>query len=203
MLTITEMIPFKDAVWLGELDGVDFEKLLSLADEMKQDQPVGVSVSNRGGWQSNSFWDHTVDKYKNASEFQNLITVLTGLIQEGVNHSYKPSEFFEIEPGNAWFNFNLKNDYNILHNHPGSVFSSVVYLTDDNSPLVLTDVGSSRNTSAAVTKTANIFQTQFKYTPKKGDYIIFPSWFLHYVEQNDKDNLRVSLAINFKIHTEN
>ena len=53
MLTITEMIPFKDAVWLGELDGVDLGKLLALAEEIKQDQPVGVSVSNRGGWQSN------------------------------------------------------------------------------------------------------------------------------------------------------
>jgi uncharacterized protein (TIGR02466 family) len=203
MLTITELIPFKDAVWIGELDGVDFEKLLALADEIKQDQPVGVSVSNRGGWQSDSFWQHDIDKYQNSDAFQNLIKVLSGLIQEGVNYSYKPHGLFEIEPGNSWFNFNLKNDYNILHNHPESVFSSVVYLTDDNSPLVLSDVGSSRNTSVAITKTANIFQTQFKYTPKKGDYIIFPSWFLHYVEQNDKDNLRVSLATNFKIHTEN
>lgn len=203
MLTITEMIPFKDAVWLGELDGVDFEKLLALAGEIKQDQPVGVSVSNRGGWQSDSLWQHDVDKYQNLQELQNLIRILSGLIREGVNYSYKPNEIFEIEPGNSWFNFNLKNDYNILHNHPDSVFSSVVYLTNNNSPLVLSDVGSSRNTSAAVNKTANIFQTQFKYTPKKGDYIIFPSWFLHYVESNTNDDLRISLATNFKIHTEN
>jgi uncharacterized protein (TIGR02466 family) len=203
MLTITEMIPFKDAVWLGELDGVDLGKLLALAEEIKQDQPVGVSVSNRGGWQSNSFWSHDVDKYKNSDEFQNLLKVLSGLIRSGVDHSYKPDEIFEIEPGNSWFNFNLINNYNVMHNHPGSVFSSVVYLTDDNSPLVLSDVGSSRNTSAAITKTANIFQTEFKYKPKKGDYIIFPSWFLHHVEPNNNDNLRISLATNFKIHTEN
>lgn len=203
MLTITEIVPFKDAVWLGELGGVDLEKLFAFANEIKQDQPAGVAVSNRGGWQSNSFWPHNVDHYSNSDEFQKLLGVLSGLIREGVNHSYKTSELFEIEPGNSWFNFNLKNDYNILHNHPGSVFSSVVYLTDDNSPLVLSDVGSSRNTSVAVTKTANIFQTQFRYTPKKGDYIIFPGWFLHHVEQNNSDNLRVSLATNFKIHTEN
>jgi len=203
MLTITEIVPFKDAVWLGELGGVDLEKLIAFAKEIKQDQPAGVSVSNRGGWQSNSFWPHTIDHYSNSDEFQKLLEVLSGLIREGVNYSYKTSETFEIEIGNSWFNFNLKNDYNILHNHPGSVFSSVVYLTDDNSPLILSDVGSSRNTSAAVTKTANIFQTQFRYTPKKGDYIIFPSWFLHHVEQNTSDNLRISLATNFKIHTEN
>ena len=202
MLTITEMIPFKDAVWLGELDGVDFEKLLAFAEEIKQNQPVGVSVSNRGGWQSNSFWGHTVENYKNVDEFQNLIKILSGLIQEGVNHSYKPSTLVEIEPGNSWFNFNSKNDYNVMHNHPGSVFSTVVYLTDNNSPLILSDVGTSRNTIVAVTNTADLFQTQFKYTPKKGDYIIFPSWFLHHVEQNTSNNLRISLATNFKIHTE-
>lgn len=203
MLTITEMIPFKDAVWLGELDGVDFEKLLAFAEEIKQDHPVGVSVSNRGGWQSDSFWKNAVAKYQNADEFQNLIKILSGLIQEGVNHSYKPSTLVEIEPGNSWFNFNSKNDYNVMHNHPGSVFSTVVYLTDNNSPLILSDVGTSRNTLIAVTDTAALFQTQFKYTPKKGDYIIFPSWFLHHVEPSTNDNLRISLSTNFKIHMEN
>ena len=203
MLTITEIVPFKDAIWFGELGGVDLEKLLAFANEIKQDQPAGVAVSNRGGWHSNSFGPHNIDHYSHSDEFQKLLGVLSGLIREGVKHSYETSELFEIEPGNSWFNFNLKNDYNILHNHPGSVFSSVVYLTDNNSPLVLSDVGSSRYISVAVTKTANIFQTKFTYTPKKGDYIIFPSWLLHQVEPNNSDNLRISLATNFNIYTEN
>ena len=203
MLTISEIVPFKDPIWVGELGGVDLEKLLALAEEIKQDQPTGVSVSNRGGWQSDSLFEATVSKYNNSDEFFNLIKVLSNLIREGVQHSFKSNMFFTVQSGNSWFNINSKNDHNVMHNHPGSVFSSVVYLSDDNSPLILSDVGTSRNTAIAVTNTAAIFQTQFKYTPKRGDYIIFPSWFLHHVEPSNNDNLRISLATNFQIHMEN
>ena len=40
------------------------------------------------------------------------------------------------------------------------------------------------------------------FTPKVGDYLIFPGWILHGVRQNCSDTERVSMSVNLKKHND-
>jgi len=77
-----------------------------------------------------------------------------------------------------WINFIEPGDINALHNHAGT-FSGVIYFDNEiNMP--------------------TIFEDGVSYNGQKGEIILFPSEYLHKVEENKSDKTRISYAFNME-----
>ena len=145
--------------------------------------------SNRGGWQS------PLINSKNALETQNLNN-LKNKVETAMNFVKNSENFNDFDYSfYYWANINKINDYNVLHNHLGSLMSSVYYpyVPDDcKSQLIFlrTDVG-------AYQPQLPTLQRSFPVECKTGKLIIFSSYLFHNVTTNDSDKNRISIAFNF------
>jgi len=194
MPSIQEFIPFKDCMWMGNIHELDFDKLTVFANDVYDHDIEGRRQSNRGGYQSHDVFPGEL-KFKNHNEFNQLMGCMANAVQTGVKNSYDKN--VTITPGNSWVNINYPGDSNIMHSHPGCAFSSVVYLTDNNSPIMFVDINTARSSYVAFTKLTNIFLVDVTFYPKKGDYFIFPSWTQHMVEPATAK--RITIATNFHL----
>lgn len=83
----------------------------------------------------------------------------------------------------SWINVYEKNNYQEFHNHISDVvkgFSGVLYLSENNSEI---EFG---------------IESRIKFKPELGEIFIFDDTHLHRVLPNKNDNLRISLAFNFR-----
>jgi uncharacterized protein (TIGR02466 family) len=173
----------------------DFYKFIqpSLIDWIYNYQKTvnGVTLSNRGGWQSLSdfYLDESFDKYIDYI-LKNIMVSLTHY-----NLNFKLS--------NMWININKKGDYNVIHNHPLSVMSGVFWVkTPKNcgslvfhSPHNFTQTLLLQNIDSEIAKEQNYYES-FTFKPKEGTMILFPSDMLHGVERNESDEDRISISFN-------
>lgn len=196
MPSIQEFVPFKDCIWLGNVSEIDYDRLTDFANDIYAKDHEGRKQSNRGGYQSHDIFVRQ-NIYRNHDEFDKMIDILISATQYGVKQSYDKD--VGLEHGNSWVNINNPGDSNIMHCHPGCIFSSVIYLTDNNSPIAFMDAGTARSSFIAFTKATDVFLVDARFTPKKGDYFIFPSWFQHLVEP--AVDRRISIATNFSLRT--
>lgn len=177
---------------------------LPLFDDIKEDlknfflnyqkENPSVQNSNVGGYQSDdTFWKNTL--FKEYHDYFDL------------NIKMAISSVFNINLtlNNAWFNINLRGDYNTLHNHPGSTISGVIWV---NAP---EDSGMLRfgNHSSIVANTNVYFNLDktilndynmgkcYEFKPKSGTLILFPSYMHHDVTPSMCDEHRISLAFNY------
>ena len=156
----------------------------------------GRQATNYGGWQSDDI-DQTVP-------------VLKPLIDEiFLRHTFLRQVFglkneVKLKMGNYWLNINNKGDFNIPHVHPFSLASVVYYakVPKDSGRLVFEnpiqqhDYVMKPNT---VEKFNTINSGYWNVTPNEGDLIIFPSWLRHWVEPNNTNEDRISIAFNLNI----
>lgn len=173
----------------------DYFKLIqpNLIDWIYNYQKTTYSVvhSNRGGWQSPS--DFYLDD--SFSEFSNYI-IQNSLI--ALTH-YN----LEFELSNMWININRRGDYNIIHDHPGSTISGVLWVkTPKNcgslvfhSPHSFVQHLLLQNVDSEIAKEQNYYDN-YMFNPKEGTMIIFPSDLKHGVEPNESDEDRISIAFN-------
>jgi hypothetical protein len=152
-----------------------------------------VNHSNRGGWQSPSYFYEE----ESFSEFKNYILMyaLTSLTHYDYN--------FEL--GNMWININKKGDYNVQHVHANSLLSGVIWIKapEKSGPLVFASPNvfiESALLEAAKqnVKDAKNYFEHFEFNPKEGRMILFPSHLYHSVEPNESDEDRISIAFNLK-----
>ena len=89
-----------------------------------------------------------------------------------------------------WVNVNKKGDWNLIHTHPNCDLSLVWYLTDGD---ICFDNPNSHNRlevgDCSVWESKN----------KKGDVVVFPADLKHFVNPNQKDEDRMSLAFNINL----
>jgi uncharacterized protein (TIGR02466 family) len=153
-----------------------------------------VVYSNRGGWQSpNDF--HNDPSF---SEFRNYIVT-------NANHAlcYYNCQF---SLDNMWININKKGDYNICHDHPASTMSGVIWIkTPENcgklsfrSPHEYVEHSLLKCADEDVKKERN-YRDTFDFMPKEGTMILFASHLMHWVEMNESDEDRISIAFNLNI----
>lgn len=151
----------------------------------------GVVHSNSGGWQSPSDF-YLDDSFSEFADYilQNSLAALT---------HYN----LEFKMSNMWININRKGDYNMMHNHPLSVMSGVLWVKTPEkcgslrfeSPHSFTQHLLLNNVDSEVAKEQNYY-SEYTFNPKEGTMILFPSDLLHGVEPNESDEDRISIAFN-------
>jgi len=153
-----------------------------------------VIISNRGGWQSSSeFFDDP-----SFSEFAEYIV-------RNANHALcHYTRQFRLN--NMWININKKGNYNIIHDHPSSIISGVLWIkTPKNcgnfvfrNPQFFVENPLIRFADKNVQKKQNYY-LNYDFEPKEGSMILFASHLLHSVEENQSNEDRISIAFNLDI----
>lgn len=142
----------------------------SIVDKIYQlkEHDVGSKKSNRGGWQSTSF-------FYDSPEYQWLYNSidLKNIQIDGIEYLIY----------NSWFNINSSGHSNKWHNHGHRPFVGVLYI----------DVP---NNSGGIEFQIN--QDNFFHQPSTGEFLMFPGYLQHRVSENLSNKDRISLAINFK-----
>ena len=155
----------------------------------------GRLVSNKNGWQSN-------DIDLEAIELQPLLTQLRSRII-GMCDAYAIRNTLNFKIENGWININKQGGWNTPHCHLGT-FSAVYYAQayPNQGALQLVDRDTSKN-SIFNYMTVHSFNSannsNHTIIPATGKLVIFPSWVLHYVDSNDTDIERISLAFNISL----
>lgn len=148
--------------------------------------------SNVGGWQSNSNF------YQQQSFTQYL-----DYIMYGVDTYSKGLGSYNYTISNMWINVNHKGSSNTLHCHPESLMSGVFYIDvpDDSGRIGFLDPNSFVNAQLHRTVDTKI-KRSFNFTqvhstvPHEGLMLLFPSYLSHYVDTNNSDHDRISIAFN-------
>ena len=102
------------------------------------------------------------------------------------NYMRQNKLFFDGFIVSSWVNIYEKNFYQEfhVHNHPCyNSLSGVLYLSDKNSDIVFK------------------YPNSVHFEPKFGNILLFPDNLPHRVRKNSEDDLRISIAFNFKFCT--
>ena len=187
---VYEQLWFPTPVWECPVIGIDNDEIKEYCLKVREKKP-GTTISNRGGWHSKDLIFPTPES------LDNLFNDMTEFVND-VCYRYTgiPLKF-----GNFWININGKHDYNLLHDHQKSILSGCYYVDvpDDN----MGDLVLVRGDNADYFLNGNVQEHTMTTSPtcvKKAEtskFIIFPSWIKHYVERNESDKERISIAFNF------
>lgn len=161
------------------------------------DRVDGVAFSNIGGWQSVPLGP----EYFKDSPVEPIIKYCSKTAQEIIPF-YGITAPCKAFTGNIWVNINKKNDSNALHDHPGSDFVGIFYLTENNSDIMfkrLEGIDTYHTRSIKSNFNTIISHVNVTYKPLKGMFLLFPPWLLHEVHPNPNDDPRVSIAFNFRL----
>ena len=166
---------------------------------MRKNDPIGRARSNNGsGWQSN-------DGVNERPIFQSMRNGVERVFKEEVFPFFvgDKSNEFKLHHGNYWVNINYQHSYNNVHTHPGCWYSGVFYLlvpqeTRGSGSLQFIS-GQSKHMSDFI-HCSRRDADNFVIDPKEGDLLLFPSAMMHYVEPNEVDFDRISIAFNHDFH---
>ena len=189
---------FPTPVWSGRFDNITEHEFNLAADhclsEMKKSD--GRVYTNVGGWQSNDFDPFDVNHVALSRFFDQIHQNFDQLRRDldiGRNLRFD----------NAWININGKNHYNAVHDHPLAWLAGVFYLTDRNSEIVFhrqQDISSWHNKMMGSQMRTPLTFLSANYSPKQGDFFIFPAWLMHNVIPNsNEDTERISIAFNITL----
>jgi len=182
---------------IHQIDVNGFEEieneLIDYCYAMKRQNPIGVSISNLGGWQSPSF---DVDNKDDLIQYF-LINCLSkfSVIKRQTKMYIR-----------AWININQKENYNAQHCHPTSHLSGVLWLKTPKNcgNLLFVNPLSFQAFKEIESYTdefrfKNNYDHNYCYNAIKGRMIIFPSHLQHSVEPNESYEDRISVSFNIKL----
>jgi len=158
-----------------------------------RDTDRGRALSNRLGWQS-SVPFHTVPELAGLGRF-----IFKCLEEFGRIEGWQLDRYGFIL--DAWVNINGKGASNTAHNHPNCLLSGSYYLD--------TPPGCGDILFRDPREVAYVYQPPYAdgrsrtpdtaIKPDPGLLLLFPPWLLHWVEPNDSDSDRISVAFNVGI----
>ena len=155
-------------------------------------QDPGVSKTNIKGW-------HSTTDMANKPEYQQLVKELFKMQEEIFNNEHLDRS---SRLGNMWANINPPGGMNQPHIHPNALFSGVYYIKSpiksgrlkiyDPRPGVqfIMPIRKPGNPGKDLWREANI-------DPVEGRIIMFPAWLWHAVEENQSNDIRISVSFNF------
>jgi len=159
-------------------------------------ESLGRQISNYGGWQSNSFTGPN-------KTFDPLLKIIEDKLNALKEHLNFKDEF-KLKIYEYWINLNFKDDFNAVHDHPGSFFSGVYYIKvpENSGNLELKRQTSPHNFviyDDMIQKYNSFNSYTWSITPKDDMLVIFPSWLQHWVTPSGSSELRISLAFNSRM----
>ncbi len=168
-------------------------ELIDYAYELRKKDPKGVSISNRGGWQSSGF--------EVKDENDKLHNFLFNCINGFPHINYKVN--FLIY---AWININKPGNYNVKHLHPTNDLSGVLWIkAPQNSGDIVFESPYEFQAYQEIDSYVDEFRNSFNidhsyyFTPTDGRMLIFPSHLMHEVEENLSNEDRISVSFNIKL----
>lgn len=179
---------FKTSIYKTSITNIEYKNYFIDFLNIHKKFNNGNSISNVGGFQTESFTDLDNNKIK-----ENLFT------KPATEYIKQFDKNYNIELLNFWVNSNNKNDYNLLHNHIDSNISGVYYIKvpKNSGRIVLQNGDLTKMYSKNETYFDNPnFHSRYFIEPNEYDLILFPSETLHYVEPNRSDEERISVAFN-------
>jgi len=99
-----------------------------------------------------------------------------------------------------WANINEPDSTNNIHSHAGCFLSGVIYCQSTGTGEIEFMPSNWLNRH---TKTPWPFHNTYKFSPKDGDLILFPSYLFHQVTRNVSNKYRINLAFNTYLLDEN
>ncbi|HEC05410.1 MAG TPA: hypothetical protein ENJ12_01030 [Thiolapillus brandeum] len=168
-------------------------ELMSLITSLRKGEagdPAGVSRSNQGGgWQS-AFIDMT-----RIPLFQKAL----GGVMQTVAAQVGIRENSSMIVNGCWANVNLHGSYNRVHTHPDSMYSGAYYVKtpkDCGRFVALDPRPQARCITLPIDVHTPLTSPAYNHLPKEGEFVIFPSWMPHHVEENKSGEERISVAFN-------
>tara|TARA_R100000231_G_C5317625_1_gene162414 strand:+ start:865 stop:1452 length:588 start_codon:yes stop_codon:yes gene_type:complete len=191
---VTKIPIFQDSIILDQLNNKELDKKILEILKKEMQSNSGVTISNEGGYQTNSVYDKTICD----TIFKKAVDLLLK------NYNFKTANF---ELGNLWINHNKKEDFNSIHTHPCSHFSGVYYLQvqNDGGQLVFYR-GDTSVHMAGINAFLDNADTRGNYyvQPLSNQIIIFPAHLLHMVHPHKNNKARVSVSFNILLtHLQN
>lgn len=133
-----------------------------------------------------------------AIELTNLINIKTRNFFKILG--FNPDCYIEVT---SWLQFNQPGSYFIRHDHYGALTSGCIYLQtpENGGDIVFHNPLEARRVTNAFFDMIKFEQNDYnfnhiKYSPKKGDLIMFESWIQHTVQQNKSNENRISIGFN-------
>ena len=173
------------------------DELIDYAYDCKKKDSKGVSISNRGGWQSEGF------------EIINEDDILQLFLINCLSNFPFIKESVKLR-GYAWININKPGDYNINHVHPTNHLSGVLWIkTPKNCGDIIFDSPYEFQAYQEIESYSNEFKDSFNidhnyyFNPTEGRMIVFPAHLSHHVQENKSNEDRISVSFNIRLSNEN
>ena len=185
---------FPTLIWQADLPDNEKSELKNIKDfilNLKKEEPAGVKKSSYGGWQSDTYYNHV-------KGFENITDKIDKTIETIRNQIGVP----ELKLKDFWCNVNTYGDYNVLHNHHGSILSGVFYVDVPDENMGNINFVRSDDISYYLPKLEeynNFTGERATYKPETGRVLIFPSWLKHSVDANRSKKNRISVSFNYGV----
>lgn len=189
---VYEQLWFATPIWECPVIGIDNESIKDYCLEVKK-QKLGVTISNRGGWHSKELLSPIPTVLKELFSDINIFVNDVCARHTGIK---------DLQMGNFWININEKHDYNLIHDHQGSILSGVYYVSVPENNMGDLVLHRGDNIEFFMTSKVQREQTMANASvatkaAKESTFYLFPSWVKHHVERNESNNKRISIAFNF------
>ena len=173
------------------------DDLLKFIYEERKKDPVGVTISNQGGWQSQPFLGSSDN-------------IVVSTVKDAVLRYFSLNKIFKedtaIDFRNLWINVNGKGNFNRSHIHFGCDLSGVLWIKTSKecgsiefvSPNVYTQGSEMDFYSDEIKERYNLYPG-WAFTPEEGKIIIFPSSLSHHVYSNKSNEDRISVSFNMRL----
>ncbi|WP_340587859.1 2OG-Fe(II) oxygenase family protein [Erythrobacter alti] len=174
-------------------------------DAERSRDPQGLSISNLGGWHSDT---RMLDWGGEAAKA--LVYKAMGMADEQTVDARSPEDSRFGWIPEMWANVSGKGNANQYHTHPGSFWSAVAYVDDgyegDDDPSLGGELQLLDPRAPMVQMTAPDLRlkgsdgapqpAEISIRPRTGMIVMFPSWLQHAVRPFLGEGTRISVAIN-------
>jgi uncharacterized protein (TIGR02466 family) len=113
---------FPTPIWWEDTDDIAIDPILKLCYRLRDTDPIGRTLSNQGGWQSQEFEPDVHPEL--ADLYKKILNQVENCIRD---YGYDENECIFGIP-NMWVNINGENHTNSVHIHDNAFVSGVFYV---------------------------------------------------------------------------